>query len=75
MEAKELKEGGRYVRLDGSVTPPLVKSTMGFGWLTDEETGADYSPHSPNGHLFHEFAEEPNDLDLVAVYVEAEEAA
>jgi hypothetical protein len=74
MEAKELKLGGRYVRRDGTVTPPLETSLHWRGGLTDPETGADYDPKSDEGHFYYEG--DTHELDLVAVYVEhASEAA
>ena len=69
MEAKELNLGGRFVRRDGTVTPPLEKSTTWRGGLTDPETLADYDPNDEDGH-FYWGPEAGHEYDLVAVYVE-----
>lgn len=74
MEAKEIAVGVRFVRRDGSITPPLVKSPYGNGWTYDQETEMDYDPDSELGNRVWEHGEE-HEFDLMSVYVEVEEAA
>lgn len=69
MDPKLLKVGGRYVRRDGTVTPPLVKG-VAFDWLLDTETKWEYSPTESTGNLVYPLESDDHEHDLVAVYEE-----
>lgn len=43
--------GRRYVRRNGTITPPLVVSRFHDYWLSDPETGMAYSDDPETGHL------------------------